>query len=87
MSVKLVYGVEWLVGLLAGNESEVKDAGERRVEFNFPVLTVRTKLFAGIFDRLGALRFSRLVSWWLWWLCQLWLGLGFIWLAVVFLLC
>jgi membrane-associated protease RseP (regulator of RpoE activity) len=51
------------VGLLAGNESEVKDAGERRVEFNFPVLTVRTKLFAGVFDRLGAFRFSRLVSW------------------------
>ena len=48
---------------LTGQEAEVKDAGERRVEFNFPILTVRTQVFAGVFDRLGALRASRLVSW------------------------
>jgi len=51
------------VDSLTGQEAEVKDAGERRVEFNFPILTVRTQMFAGVFDRLGGLRASRLVSW------------------------
>jgi len=60
---ELIYGVECLVDSLTGQEAEVKDAGERRVEFNFPILTVRTQVFAGVFDRLGALRASRLVSW------------------------
>jgi membrane-associated protease RseP (regulator of RpoE activity) len=60
---ELIYRVGCLVGSLAGQEAEVKDAGERRVEFNFPILTVRTRMFAGVFDRLGALRASRLVSW------------------------
>jgi membrane-associated protease RseP (regulator of RpoE activity) len=63
MTMKLIYGGECLVGSLTGQEGEVKDAGERRVEFSFPILTVRTQMFAGVFDRLGGLRGSRLVSW------------------------
>jgi len=42
-------------------ETEKKEPG--RIEFNFPMLTVRTRLFSGIFDRLGSLRASRLISW------------------------
>ncbi|HLC01223.1 MAG TPA: hypothetical protein VJL33_07910, partial [Candidatus Bathyarchaeia archaeon] len=47
---------------MTGNESE-KDEKQRRVEFSFPILTVRTQLFARVFDMLGASRFSRWVSW------------------------
>ena len=36
---------------------------QKRVEFNFPLLTVRTQLFGGVFDRLGSVRFSRWLSW------------------------
>ena len=48
---------------LTDQEAEVKKAGQGRVEFNFPILTVRTRVFSGVFDRLGALRASRWVSW------------------------
>lgn len=50
------------MGLLCSEESDVKDAGERKVEFNFPILTLRTQVFSGFFDRLGALRLSRWAS-------------------------
>ena len=63
MTVKLIYGSEWLVDSLTDQEAEVKDSGRRRVEFSFPILTVRTKLFTGVFDKLGAFHASRLVSW------------------------
>jgi len=59
----LTYNSEWLVDSLPGQEVEAEDAGRRRVQFNFPILTVRTQLFTGAFDKLGALRASRLVSW------------------------
>jgi membrane-associated protease RseP (regulator of RpoE activity) len=36
---------------------------EKRVEFRFPLLIVRTKRFAGVFNRLGALRASKYISW------------------------
>ena len=42
-------------------ETEKKEPG--RIEFSFPMLTVRTRLFSGIFDRIGSLRASRLISW------------------------
>ncbi|MCW4015830.1 MAG: site-2 protease family protein [Candidatus Bathyarchaeota archaeon] len=42
-------------------EEEEKQPG--RVEFNFPLLTVRTQVFSGVFDRLGSFRSSRLISW------------------------
>jgi len=42
-------------------ETEKKEPG--RIEFSFPMLTVRTRIFSGVFDRLGSLRASRLISW------------------------
>jgi membrane-associated protease RseP (regulator of RpoE activity) len=48
---------------LSDKKTEVKEAEERRVEFNFPILILRTKRFEGVFNRLGALRFSRFASW------------------------
>jgi membrane-associated protease RseP (regulator of RpoE activity) len=51
------------VDSLADHEVEAEEAKQGRIEFNFPLLTVRTKMFSGVFDRLGSLRASRLVSW------------------------
>jgi membrane-associated protease RseP (regulator of RpoE activity) len=48
---------------LADQKVETEEAKQRRIEFNFPLLTVRTKMFSGVFDRLGSLRASRLISW------------------------
>ena len=42
-------------------EAEKKEPG--RIEFNFPLLTIRTKMFSGVFDKLGSLRASRLIGW------------------------
>jgi len=44
-------------------ETVNKDSEYRRVEFSFPLLWLRTKVFSGLFDRLGAFRFSRWLSW------------------------
>ncbi len=44
-------------------KGEGKTEEQRRIEFSFPLLTIRTKLFGGVFDRLGKLRFSRYASW------------------------
>jgi len=41
-------------------EKEIK---EGRFEFNLPMLMVRTQIFTGLFDKLGSLRASRLISW------------------------
>jgi membrane-associated protease RseP (regulator of RpoE activity) len=38
---------------------------EKRVEIRFPLIILRTKRFAAVFDRLGALRASRYISWFL----------------------
>jgi len=51
------------VDSLTGQEGEAENVGRRRVEFKFPILTVKTQLFTGVFDKLGSLRASRLVSW------------------------
>jgi membrane-associated protease RseP (regulator of RpoE activity) len=53
------------VNSLTENKTETtdKDSEQRRVDFSFPILTVRTQLFSGVFDRLGAFRISRLLSW------------------------
>jgi len=48
---------------LTGPEVESEKAGQRRIGFNFPMLTVRTQMFSGVFDMLGSLRASRLISW------------------------
>lgn len=44
-------------------ESPDKQNEERRVEFNFPLLILRTKRFSRVFDRLGSLRASRYIAW------------------------
>ncbi len=48
---------------LSGGESAEKEKRQRRVEFSFPLLIVRTQFFTRVFDRLGSFRFSRHVSW------------------------
>ncbi len=46
------------------SETETKEepAEQRRIEFNFPMLIIRTQIFSGVFDKLGALRISQLLS-------------------------
>ena len=44
-------------------ENVDNDPDQRRLEFSFPFLTLRTQLFRGVFNRLGAFRFSRWLSW------------------------
>lgn len=51
------------MSLLSGKESEKQESSERRLEFKFPLLTVRTKIFSAVFDRLGSLSTSRYISW------------------------
>jgi membrane-associated protease RseP (regulator of RpoE activity) len=51
------------VDSLTDQEVEAEEAKPGRIEFSFPLLTVRTQVFSGVFDRLGALRVSRLLSW------------------------
>lgn len=63
MTVKLVNGIKCLVNSLTDERAEAKEEEQRRVEFSFPFLMVRTKLFGGVFDRLGRLRVSRFASW------------------------
>jgi membrane-associated protease RseP (regulator of RpoE activity) len=48
---------------LTDQEAEAEEAKQRRIEFSFPLLTIRTQMFSRVFDRLGALRASRWVSW------------------------
>lgn len=48
---------------LTDQKVEAEEAEPGRIEFNFPLLTLRTKVFSGVFDRLGSLRASRLISW------------------------
>ena len=63
MTLKYVYGCKHMVNSLSSGESEAKEKEQRRVEFSFLFLTVRTKRFNGVFDRLGAFRLSRYASW------------------------
>jgi membrane-associated protease RseP (regulator of RpoE activity) len=44
-------------------ESEKPEEKQPRVEFNFPMLIIRTKRFAVVFDKLGSFRSSRYFSW------------------------
>lgn len=41
--------------------AEKKEPG--RLEFKFPLLIIRTKMFSGVFDKLGAFRSSRFIGW------------------------
>ncbi len=49
--------------MAAETENQPQQQEERRIEFNFPLLTLRTKRFGPIFDRLGALKGSRYIGW------------------------
>ncbi len=40
-----------------------QEAEQPRIKFTFPILTVRTKMFNGVFDKLGSFRTSKLLSW------------------------
>lgn len=54
---------EYLVDCLADTNAEIEEKEPGRVEFSFPLLIIRTKIFGGFFDRLGSLRSSRWISW------------------------
>ncbi len=43
--------------------NERKEESQRRVEFNFPLLIIRTKIFSGLFDKLGSFRAASYASW------------------------
>jgi membrane-associated protease RseP (regulator of RpoE activity) len=51
------------VNYLADQETNAEETTERRIEFSFPMLTVRTKIFGGFFDKFGSFRASRYLSW------------------------
>ena len=48
---------------MTGQEVTIEEDRQGRIEFNFPLLTIRTQMFSGVFDKLGSLRASRLISW------------------------
>ena len=43
--------------------TEDKESKQGRIEFNFPMVTIRIKVLNRVYDRLGAFRASRLVAW------------------------
>jgi membrane-associated protease RseP (regulator of RpoE activity) len=52
-----------IIDLVPDIEGEKQEAKQPRIEFNFPILIVRTKRFSTVFNKLGALRTSRYFSW------------------------
>jgi membrane-associated protease RseP (regulator of RpoE activity) len=48
--------------LATEKESEKLETKQPRIEFNFPMLILRTKLFSPVFDKLGSFRASRYIS-------------------------
>jgi membrane-associated protease RseP (regulator of RpoE activity) len=42
---------------------ETEEKKDKRIQFSFPILTIRTQIFNGIFDKLGTLRASKIASW------------------------
>lgn len=52
------------MNLLDNQEAEKPDSKQPpRIEFRFPLLTVRTKAFSRFFDKLGSYRASKYLSW------------------------
>jgi len=49
--------------LTENTEHENQQTKQRRLEFNFPMLIVRTEKFSGVFEKLGKLKFSKFISW------------------------
>ena len=48
---------------MTDQEVEAEQTEHKRIEFSFPLLTVRTQMFGRVFDKLGSFRFSRVISW------------------------
>ncbi len=48
---------------LSEQNGQAEQNEQRRIKFSFPILTVRTQLFNRVFDRIGSLRASRVISW------------------------
>ncbi len=48
---------------LTDEETRTEETKEGRIEFSFPMLTVRTHIFGGFFDKFGSFRASRYLSW------------------------
>lgn len=48
---------------MANQKTGEENKEEKRIEFNFPLLILRTKIFSGVFNKLGSFRASRLISW------------------------
>ncbi|MHA2053475.1 MAG: site-2 protease family protein [Candidatus Hodarchaeales archaeon] len=44
-------------------EEENQDKNDKRVDFSFPMLLIRTQVFNRIFNRLGTLKVSKIFSW------------------------
>lgn len=44
-------------------EQEKSEEKQGKIDFSFPILTVRTKIFATVFDRLGTLKSSKAFAW------------------------
>jgi len=44
-------------------EIEDEELQNKTIEFSFPMLTIRTQIFTGIFNKLGTFRFSKIASW------------------------
>ena len=49
--------------LTTETQNEKKEESQRRIEFNFPLLIIRTKIFSGIFDKLGSYKAAHYASW------------------------
>jgi membrane-associated protease RseP (regulator of RpoE activity) len=52
-----------ILNLASETETPKQEAEQRRIEFNFPMLIVRTKRFSVIFDKLGTWRASKYFAW------------------------
>ncbi|GAH08411.1 unnamed protein product, partial [marine sediment metagenome] len=65
MTYRLILHLEWLtlVDFLDNQNSETKNKEPGRFEFSLPLLTIRTQIFSGVFDRLGSYRASKWISW------------------------
>jgi membrane-associated protease RseP (regulator of RpoE activity) len=61
--VNIILKAECLVCLLVNTDENPEETKQPRIEFSFPILIIRTQKFNGVFDRLGSLRISSLLSW------------------------
>jgi membrane-associated protease RseP (regulator of RpoE activity) len=51
------------VDTLSDEEVQAEETEQPRIKFSLPMLIIRTHVFNQVFDRLGSLRASRLISW------------------------